>query len=307
MTSNKDYIAIDIAKNSLQVQAPDKACALTYDSEGLKELLKMTSKNTVVVCEATGGYERTLISFLNERKVPVALVSPDRVRAFARSDGLRAKTDPLDAAILLRFAQQKHPAILAPVSKEQARIAALLERRSHLSEMLAQEKNRLENSSPLIRRNLLKMIRLLESEIKAIDGRIRKVVRSEQSLHQKEQVMLEVTGVGEITAWTILAYLDEITHTNRSKIAALAGVAPFNKDSGKTIKRRHIQAGRAKVRRVLYMATKTAAIHNPHIKAYVDRLRFENGKPYKWAIVAAMRKLLIHLQVRLKNYEASLA
>ncbi len=307
MTSTKDYIAIDIAKNSLQVQAPDKACALTYDSEGLKELLGMTSKNTVVVCEATGGYERTLISFLNEKKVPVALVSPDRVRAFAKSDGLRAKTDPLDAAILLRFAQQKHPAILAPVSKELARIAALLDRRSHLSEMLAQEKNRLENSSPLIRRNLLKMIRLLESEIKALDGRIRKVVRSEQSLHQKEQVMLEVTGVGEITAWTILAYLNEITLTSRSKIAALAGVAPFNKDSGKTIKRRHIQAGRAKVRRVLYMATKTAAIHNPHIKAYVDRLRFEKGKPYKWAIVAAMRKLLIHLQVRLKEHEISVA
>lgn len=306
MTSDKDYIAIDIAKNSLQVQASERACALTYDPNGLKELLKMTSKNTIVVCEATGGYERTLISFLQRKKIPVALVSPDRVRAFAKSEGLRAKTDPIDAVMLLRFAQQKNPRLLKPVSKKQIRMAALLDRRSHLSDMLAQEKNRLQNSSKLIHLNILKIIRLLESEIKAIDRRIRKVVRSEQTLHEKEQIMREVAGVGEITAWTILAYLDEITYTNRGKIAALVGLAPFNRDSGKTSKKRHIQAGRAKVRRVLYMAAKTAAVHNPHIKEYVDRLQSEKGKPYNCAIVAAMRKILIHLQVRLKNYETSL-
>ena len=279
MTSNKDYIAIDIAKNSLQVQASGKACALTYDSKGLKELLKMASKNTVVVCEATGGYERTLIGFLNEKQVPVALISPDRVRAFAKSEGLRAKTDPLDAAMLLRFAQSKRPRIKEPMAAERIKLAALLDRRSHLSSMLAQEKNRLENSPAQIHRNILKMIHFIESEIKSTDRRIRAVVHSNQTLFQKEQIMLEVTGVGEITAWTILAYLDEITCTDRSKIAALVGVAPFNKDSGKTTKKRRIQAGRAKVRRALYMATKTAAVHNPHIKQYVDRLRFEKGKP----------------------------
>ena len=120
-------------------------------------------------------------------------------------------------------------------------------------------------------------------------------------LHQKKRIMLEVKGVGEVTAWTILANLSEISQTDRSRIAALVAVAPYKEDSGKTFKKRCIQAGRAKIRRTLYMATRTAAIHNPHIKAYVDRLQFEKGKPYKCAIVAAMRKLLIHTQVRLKK------
>lgn len=158
-----------------------------------------------------------------------------------------------------------------PMPAERIKLAALLDRRSHLSSMLAQEKNRLENSSA--------QIHFIESEIKATDQRVRAVVHSNQTLCQKEQIMLELTGVGEITAWTILAYQDEITCTDRSKIAALVGVVPFNRDSGKTTKKRRIQAGRAKVRRALYMAAKTAAVHNPHIKQYVDRLRFEKGKP----------------------------
>ena len=134
------------AKGSLQVQAPGKACTLNYDQMGLKKLLKVIPAGHTVVCEATRGYERTLISFLHQKKIPVVLVNPDRIRTFVKSEGLRAKPDPLDAAMLLRFAQQKQPFAREQQPKEQIKLAAYLDRRAHLSASLTQEKNRLENS-----------------------------------------------------------------------------------------------------------------------------------------------------------------
>lgn len=310
MTSkNKDYIAVDIAKDSLQVQAPDCARALTYNTKGLNtliELIKTYPKGTMIVCEATGGYERMLMSLLWKKKIPVALLNPARVRAFAISEGLKAKTDPLDAKMLLRFAQQKHPDPALPPPPEREKLAALLDRRSHLTEMLAREKNRLENSSQSIHSLIRKMIRVIEKDLKALEKRIRALVESKTELKQQFQIMRSVDGIGEVTAWSILAYMSEITQVSRNQLVALVGVAPYNRDSGKTKRKRKIQGGRAKIRGTLFMAAKSAANCNPHIKTYVDHLRFEKGKPYKCAITAAMRKLLIHLQSLLKNYENQL-
>jgi len=301
----KNYIAIDIAKDSLQVQAPNFACALNYDKDAINELIVRTPKATIIVFEATGGYERMLMQALIDRRIPYALVSPSRVRAFAKSEGIKAKTDPIDAKIILRFAEQKQINPSNPPEPERAKIVALLDRRSHLSSMHTQEKNRRQNSDPQIHKDIDQCIDFIEGQIEQIDRRIRTLINEHTVMQTQSRLLQSTTGVGEMTAWSIIAYLGTISTMKRNQLIALAGLAPFNKDSGKTSKKRSIQGGRAKVRRVLYMAAKTAAIHNPHIKKYVEGLR-ARGKPYKCAIVAAMRKMLIHAQSILKNHEKEL-
>ncbi len=307
MTLNtKNYIAIDIAKDSLQVQAPNYACALNYDKDALEEWIRGVHKDTIIVFEATGGYERTLMQTLIERRIAYACVSPDRVRAFARSEGIKAKTDPIDAKMLLGFAEQKQLDPSTPPDPQRARLMALLDRRSHLSSIHAQEKNRRQNSDPKIHEWIDQSLDFIEGQIDLIDQQIRVLIDENTEMQTQSRLLLSITGIGEVTAWSIIAYLEGITSMKRNRLIALAGLAPFNKDSGKSQKKRTIQGGRAKVRRVLYMAATTAAIHNPHIKKYVEALR-SRGKPYKCAIVAAMRKLLIHAQSLLKKPENALA
>ena len=307
-TKNKQYIAIDIAKDSLAVKSDFFNGSFDYNPEGLKPLTgKITSvKAPIVVCEATGGYERELINLLRENAVSVALVNPTRVRAFAKSEGLKAKSDPIDAALLLRFAQSKDLEPTPPPSPEQQTLQALMDRRSQLTEALAREKNRLERCPQRVRQSIEKMMGILEEELGQIDEQIEQIIANNPLLSEHNSIMQSVIGVGKITAWSILAYLGEITTLGRNQIVALAGIAPFNKDSGKYRGKRRIEGGRAKVRKCLYMAAQSAAVHNEHIKEYVDGLR-ARGKPYKCAIVAAMRKLLIHLQSLVKNPQISLA
>ena len=304
----KNYIAIDIAKDSLAVASDSFNESFTYNKKGLKALIgKITLvESPLVVCEATGGYERKLMSLLFELHIPVALLNPARVRAFARSEGTKAKTDPIDALMLLRFAKSKDLRPTPAPSQQQQTLQALMDRRSQLTESLAREKNRLQKSPECVRKSIEKMIRMLEKELQAIDDRIKELIDRDDQLSEQSARMQSVVGVGQATAWSILAYLAEITTLGRNEIVALAGVAPYNRDSGKFKGRRRIEGGRAKVRKCLYMAAQTAAIHNPHIKDYVDRLR-ARGKPYKCAMVAAMRKLLIHLQSILKNSLITLA
>ena len=307
MTS-KNYIAIDIAKDSLAVATDSFTGSFPYTDSGLGKLLKKIKRldSAMVVCEATGGYERKLMSLLFDQEIPVALVNPSRVRAFARSEGTKAKTDPIDAQMLLRFAKSKDLKPTPAPSKQQQALQALMDRRSQLTETLAREKTRLQKSTETVRKSIDKMIGVIEEELEALEERIEKLIKNDNTMNEQSVTMQTVTGIGKTTAWSILAYLGEIGGLGRNQLVALAGVAPYNKDSGKFKGRRRIEGGRAKVRKCLYMAAQSAAVHNPHIKAYVDRLR-KKGKPYKWAIVAAMRKLLIHLQSLLKNPQNALA
>lgn len=304
----KNYIAIDIAKDSLAVATDSFKGSFSYDKKGLKELLEAIRlvESALVVCEATGGYERKLMSLLFEQSIPVALLNPARVRAFARSEGTKAKTDPIDAEQLLKFAKSKDLSPTPAPSQQQQTLQALMDRRSQLSEAVAREKNRLQKSPECIRKSIEKMIRILEKELRSIEQKIQQVIEQDEQMAQQSTIMQSVVGVGPTTAWTILAYLGEVTSLGRNQLVALAGVAPYNRDSGKFKGKRRIEGGRAKVRTCLYMAAQTAAVHNPHIKAYVDGLR-ARGKPYKCAMVAAMRKLLIHLQSLLKNPQSALA
>jgi len=257
----------------------------------------------MIIAEATGGYERPLMSMLFKYNITVALINPRLARAFAVSEGIKAKTDPIDADMLLRFAKEKSPRPTEYIGAEREELGALMDRRSQLTEHIAKEKNRLDKSPKSICGSIKKMIRLFDQELALIEARITKLIDSNEQMHAQSKLMQEVCGVGPNTAWSILAYLSEITALNRNQLVALAGLAPYNRDSGKYKGKRSIQGGRAKVRATLYMAAQTAAIHNPIIKTYVDRLRNEKGKPYKCAMTAAMRKILVHLQSLLKKQQ----
>jgi len=221
---------------------------------------------------------------LHRAKIAVALLNPQRLRAFAVSEGVKAKTDPIDARMILCFAQQKHPEPLPAPDPKAQELAAWLDRRSHLTEAQAREKNRLQNSPKSIHRSIKfkRMICVLEKELAAIDQKIDRLIAADARLCSQFKALDAVKGVGKVTAWTLLAYLSEMPFLSRNKIVALAGIAPYNRDSGKTSAKRSIWAGRAKVRKCLYMAAQTAAVHNPVIKPYVQGL-IGRGKPYKCA------------------------
>jgi len=308
-TTNTDpihYVAIDVSKATLQVQDDHRAFVVSNDAKGHRKLLSYLKKcvNPLVVFEASGGYERDLLRSLHQAAMPLAMVNPARVRDFARSEGVRAKTDPIDGQMILAFAKSKALQPMEAPSEAVFKLAALLDRRGHLVEQLAREKNRLQNSETFIHRSIKRMIRILEKEIAALETAINKLIGSNPALRSRADIIESVQGVGKVTAWTLLAYLSEIESLDRNRLVALAGIAPFNRDSGKFSGRRSIIGGRAKVRKCLYMAAHSAASCNPVIAAYVQRLR-DRGKPYKCAIVAAMRKLLIHIQSLMKKADLS--
>ena len=303
----KQYIlAVDVSKESLQIQCVDRSFEVPNQKSGFTKIIKDAQKfeSPFVILESSGGYEKALMSALYDAKISVARISADRVRAFAKSEGIRAKNDSLDAKVLLRFAQEKHPKPTPAPTPEESEMAEALDRRTQLSNMLTQEKNRLEMASKSSKASINRVIKTFESEMRKTEKRIREIVEAHPALKTKFKEVTEVSGVGEITGWAIVAYVPEITRLNRNQLVALVGLAPFDKDSGKMRGPRRIEAGRAKVRRALYMAALVASKHNPVIRAYVERLKAA-GKPHKAAMTAAMRKLLIHIQSRLKTLEKS--
>jgi len=304
MTSDIQYIAIDIAKQTLQVQSDLKSRSLNYDKDGLKKLRTFIKQHQkpMIIAEATGGYERPLMSMLFKYNITVALINPRLARAFALSEGIKAKTDPIDADMLLRFAKEKNPKPTEYIGAQREELIALMDRRAQLTEHIAREKNRMDKKVQAIRGSIQKMIRILEKELALIEGRIIRLIQSNEQMDAQSKAMQQVCGVGPNTAWSILAYLSEITQVNRNQIVALAGLAPFNRDSGKFKGKRRIQGGRAKVRATLYMAATCASQHNAVIKDYYQGLK-ARGKPSKMALVAVMRKLLIHLQAILKKQQ----
>ena len=305
--ATSQIVAIDIAKDSLQVLIENKNQNIPYNDSALKKLIEKISKlsDPLVVFEATGGYEKPLMRLLHKKKIALALLNPALVRAFALSEGIKAKTDPIDAQMLLRFAQEKKIRATPPPNPIEERIAALMDRRDQLTEQKAREKNRLQKSHPSIAKDIQRMLRFIEKELVKIEAQIEQLIDEDQGLKQQAQIMNSIKGVGKVTTWSVIAYLREINSLNRNQVVALVGIAPYNRDSGKRSAKRSIYAGRAKVRKALYMAAQTAAQHNPVIKDYVQGL-IARGKPYKCAMVAAMRKLLIHIQSLLKNTQFTL-
>lgn len=298
------YIAIDIAKDTFWVQTDKIGFSVINTVKGITQMLNKTRslQNRHFVCEASGGYERLLLETLHAKAQTVSLVAAARVRDFARSDGIKAKTDPIDGRVILRFAKEKRPKATPPPSPQQRVLIDLMDRREQLTEQLKREKTRLQKPvcAKVVIASTKRMIRNTTRELEKIDALIHKTIQSDQMMRRAFKTLTDIKGIGPVNACSIIAYLPEITTVNRSEVAALVGVAPFNCDSGNRRGQRHIYAGRAKVRSCLYMAATTAARHNETIRDYVDRLQ-ARGKAYKCAIVAAMRKLLIHAQSNLKK------
>jgi transposase len=299
------FVGIDVAKNSLDLCVlPEKTqLTLSYDAKGLKKLLRqLPEKETcLIVVEATGGYQRRVATVLVDAGHFVAVVNPRQVRDFAKGIGILAKTDRIDAEVIARFGQLVRPRTLAKTHEKQEELADAVARRRQLVELRTAEKNRLETAvSKLVRKSVQQMINQLDKQIKRIEKQILALLASNDEWKEKGEIIQSTPGVGPITAASLIAELPELGQLNRQQISALAGLAPFNRDSGRHQGKRSIRGGRASVRSVLYMAAMTARTHNPVIREFSHRLEAQ-GKPYKVAITACMRKLLVILNTLVKT------
>jgi transposase len=263
------------------------------------------SQRTVklVVVEASGGVETRLLAELAHRELPVAVVNPTRVRNFARAAGQRAKTDEIDARLIAEFGKKMAPAPKQLVTSARRKLAALVTRRSQLVTMITAEKNRLATTPEETLEWVLQHVAWLAEQLSAIDQAIEACIAAESSWQEEAAVLESVPGVGPVTSFTLLADLPELGKLNRQEIAALVGVAPFNRDSGPKRGKRRIFGGRASVRRVLYMAALSATRHNLVIRDFYHRL-LAAGKLPKVALTACMRKLLTILNAIMRTGKA---
>jgi len=257
---------------------------------------------TIIVVEATGGYERALVAACVAVGLPVAVVNPRQVRAFAQALGRTAKTDDIDGHVLAEFGARMQPTARAISDGETQALAALVVRRRQLVEMIGMERRRLEQAPPTgkITRDLRNHIRWLERRVEHVDEEIGTAIQASAVWRVQDDLLRSVPGIGPTTARTLLAELPELGRLDRRCIAALVGVAPFNCDSGQQRGQRHIWGGRAAVRAVLYMAAVSGTRHNPVLRAFYRRLR-DAGKPAKVALVATMRKLLTIVNTMMKH------
>ena len=299
------FVGIDIAKQSFDVGLlpAGQAVTLSNDAHGFEQLLRRLPPpgTCLVVVEASGGYQRGLVAELLAAGHRVAVVNPRQVRDFARGLGIRAKTDRIDAQMLARFAQQVQPRPVEKTSEKQAAFQELVARRRQLVEHRTAEKNRLETAAtPWVRRSIRSLIDRLDREVRRIEKELLVQVEADPDWKSKAELLEAVPGVGAVTAACLLAELPELGAVSRQAIAALVGVAPFNRDSGRFHGKRSIWGGRASVRSALYMAALTARRANPVIRAFAERLA-RAGKPFKVVITACMRKLLVILNTLLKT------
>jgi transposase len=256
----------------------------------------------LIVVEATGGYEEALVLALFEAGLPVALVSPQRVRQYARAKGHLAKTDRIDAQLLAEYGQAIQPRLFVSKSEERKQLAALVARRNQLNAMLQAEKNRRRTQAGAICGSLERVIICLSAELKQTDKEIRTLLQQHTDLQAQEKLLRTAKSIGPITAATLLADLPELGQLDRQQIAALVGVAPMNADSGKKRGYRKTKGGRPDVRRTLYMATLSGIRYNPLLKPHYEQLRMR-GKEKKVAITACMRKMLVILNAMMRDQQ----
>jgi transposase len=300
------HLGVDVAKHELVLDLRGVTRRFVNDDKGIASLLAAISSQTDflphLVCEATGGYERALTTASLLGGIPISVVQPQRVRHFAKALGRLGKSDPLDAALLSLYGTQVRPTPMMPKDSVRQQLDALLRARSELIDSMQRELNRSENEvSPIVSRIRKDLVKRFEKHLSTLESEIAELVASDSVLARADAMLREVKGVGPQTSRTLLAFLPELGRVDRRAIAALVGVAPYNRDSGKFKGKRFIQGGRAQVRGVLHMAAVVAARHNPVLKAFYQRLR-DAGKPFKIAIVAVTRKLLLHLNTRMANF-----
>lgn len=299
------FIGIDVAKHKLDLARSDSGELLLFgnDPAGIDRIvtLLLALQPKRIVIESTGGLERSLLAALLDANLPVALVNPSRVRHFAIGCGFLAKTDPLDAAVLMRFAERADLRLTQRRSANQAELDALITcRRQQCAARTAQSNARLTTDSKTARSAIDAVLRTLDKQIKLLDEQIRKLIDADDDFRHLDRQIQSVPGAGPILSATFIAELGELGAVDRQQIGALVGVAPFNHDSGKFRGQRAVRGGRSQVRNVLYMATLAAMRFNPLIRRFAERLR-RTGKAAKVVIVACMRKLLTLINAMIRD------
>jgi transposase len=299
----KTWIGMDVAKDQLDLAVHGgKHWRMPNDEDGITALVEQlqTAQPTLVVLEATGGYERAVTVAIADAGIPVAVVNPRQVRDFAKATGVLAKSDELDAKVLAHFAAVIRPAPRTLADAQLQELRDLLARRRQVVGMLTAEKNRLKQASRRIRERIKEHIAYLEEEVDQSNRDLDALLQTSPIWRERENLLRSVPGIGPVVSVTLVAALPELGQLSRKEIAKQVGVAPLNRDSGRYHGRRMVWGGRAEVRAALYMATLVATRHNPVIQATYDRL-LAAGKPKKVALVACMRKLLVILNAMLKN------
>lgn len=297
-------VGIDVSKDRLDVavRPSGEVFVVARAATGLEALVRRLKDLTphVVALEATGGFETVVTAALAAAGLPVVVVNPAQVRAFARAIGQRAKTDPIDAAVIAHFAEATRPEVRPMPDAETILLADLVQRRRQIVEMIGAENQRLKRAPRRLRKSIERLLKALQKELTTLDGDIDDAVRASPAWREKEDLLTSVPGIGPAISRTLIATLPELGRLDRKQIAALAGLAPFTRQSGQWRGKSFIGGGRVAVRSALFMGAMVAKKHNPVLKVFFDRL-VAAGKPKMVAIIAVARKLLTILNAVLRD------
>lgn len=300
----KTWIGIDVSKQNLDIYIHPEGITLTVaqSNEGLRKLIKLIKKykEKMVVLESTGGLENLVVEKLTKALIDVAVVNPRPIRDFAKACGVLYKTDKVDARIIALFGEHMKPRKHVMLDDKTKQLKMLLIRRTQILSMITMETNRLNTADKYIACEIKKHIAWLRNEIKKADQRLKEFITKNPEIKNEAETMQSMPGIGEKTFLSLKAFLPELGKLNRREIAALSGLAPFNRDSGVFRGRRKICGGRAAIRKILYMSALTATRCNPVISEFYERLR-NRGKEHKVAITACMRKMIVIANNMYKN------
>jgi transposase len=297
------YVGVDIAKATLQVHLQGRQAELRNAPAARAKLCRKLQAlaGAHVVCEATGGYERDLVGALHKAKIPVSVVNPAQVRAAAQAQGQRAKTDRIDAVMLTDYGRRYQPKTTPQASRVQRQLVDLTQWLKQLIEAQAMAKTQAEHHhDPFVRKQHQALMDCYQAQIQAVEDKLQALLQKDQELQQRVQTLDAIEGVGSRTALLILAHMPELGQLNRQQTAALAGLAPWTRESGTMKGVSCIGGGRPEVRLALYMSALSAARFNPVLRAFYQRL-IAKGKLPKVALTAVMRKLLIYMNHKLKS------
>jgi transposase len=300
-------VGVDVGKANLDIALhPSGQFHTIPNTEAhIRHFVKILKDYNVerIVVEASGRYEHALVQACDQAGLPIIVVNPISVRRYAQAIGVLAKTDRIDAQVIARYAATLKPEIKPIPDKTSQKIKDLLIRRSQLLEMSTMEKNRLQILPKYLHRSIKSLLRVLQSQIETVTRQIDQEVAKVDQWRTKMEIMTSVPGVGKVLAYTFLSELPELGSLNRKEIAALVGVAPINRDSGKLNGKRRIRGGRHRVRTVMFMAMLSSIQCNPVFKRFYERLKAQ-GKIPKVALIACMRKMIVVLNTMLKNQDA---
>lgn len=298
------FVGIDVSKKRLDValQPSKRYFAEPNTKAGIQKLVNRLQKlqPQLIVMESTGGYEIPAALALVQAQLPAVIMNPRLIRDFARSTGKLAKTDKIDAQVLAHYAAVIQPELRSWKEVELLELQSLLSRRRQLQEMVVMEESRLHMATPRVRSSVESAVQHLRKLLTDLEGEINDFIRRTPLWQEKAEILKSVPGIGPVTAMKLIAYLPELGHLDSKEVAALVGVAPINCDSGQFRGKRRVRGGRGEVRRALYMAAFVATQWNPMIKSFYQRL-MEAGKPFKVAMTACMRKLLVIVNAMLKH------